>query len=219
MLQLNFLLLDNPIKIEDSTFLVLETPSLFSKAVLGIYQYDPEGALRIFDEKGKNISSSEMMVVTDILDYNPSSSVMKQVLSDIEGQLNDKIDVKNKIEELAAEIAKLFSYELLENELDLRYEPYNISKLLKAMEISIELEDISIFDKMMAIVHLFKYLAKKKLLVFLNTSAYLTVEELKSLQEYILLNNAKTLFLEPRKVEGAQCQYVMDEDYFLLKIN
>ena len=219
MLQLNFLLLDNPITIEDSTFLVLETPSLFSKAVLNTYQYDPEGVLRIFDEKGKNLSSSEMMMVTDILDYSPSSSVMKQVLSDIEGQLNDKIDVKNKIEELAAEIAKLFSYELLENELDLRYEPYNISKLLKAMEISIELEDISIFDKMMAIVHLFKYLAKKKLLVFVNSAAYLTEEELKSLQEYILLNNAKTLFLEPRKVEGAQCQYVMDEDYFLLKIN
>ena len=74
------------------------------------------------------------------------------------------------------------------------------------------------FEKMLEIIQVFKYLSKKKLLVFINASAYLSKDELVNLIEYVQLNQLKILFVEPRKVYDFP-QYVLDQDYFLTSEN
>ena len=69
-------------------------------------------------------------------------------------------------------------------------------------------------EKILEIVQVFKYLSKKKLLVFSNATAYLSKDELVNLIEYIQLNQLRVLFVEPRKVYNFP-QYVLDQDYFL----
>ena len=69
-------------------------------------------------------------------------------------------------------------------------------------------------EKILEIVQVFKYLSKKKLLVFINATAYLSKDELVNLIEYIQLNQLSVLFVEPRKIYDFP-QYVLDQDYFL----
>jgi CRISPR-associated protein Csn2 len=66
----------------------------------------------------------------------------------------------------------------------------------------------------MEIVQVFKYLSKKRLLVFINVAAYLSENEIESLIEYIGLNQLSVLFLEPRQVYNFP-QFILDKDYFL----
>ena len=53
-------------------------------------------------------------------------------------------------------------------------------------------------EKILEIVQVFKYLSKKKLLVFINATAYLSKDELVNLIEYIQLNQLRVLFVEEK---------------------
>ena len=87
-------------------------------------------------------------------------------------------------------------------------------ELIDALGVKIETLSDTVFEKSLEIVQVFKYLSKKKLLVFVNMSCYLSEHELAKLVEYIQLHNINVLFVEPRKVYDFP-QYVVDEDYFL----
>ncbi|MBF2595463.1 type II-A CRISPR-associated protein Csn2, partial [Listeria welshimeri] len=89
-----------------------------------------------------------------------------------------------------------------------------VIELFKALGIKIETKSDTIFEKIIEIVQVYKYLSKKKLLVFINVCAYLTKEELLELKRYISLNQVKVLFIEPRKIKEVS-QIVLDLDYFL----
>ena len=214
-MKINFQLLDEPLAIENATFLVLEDQFTFSNIVKQFYQYTDDGELKLFDKNLKALKESELLVITDILGYNLNSPAMlKLIHADLENQLNDKPEVKSMIEKLVATITELLAFECLENELDLEYDEITILELIDALGVKVEtLSDIP-FEKMLEIVQVFKYLSKKKLLVFINVSAYLSKDELVNLIEYIQLNQLRVLFVEPRKVFDFP-QYVLDQDYFL----
>ncbi|MCC9997081.1 type II-A CRISPR-associated protein Csn2, partial [Streptococcus agalactiae] len=55
-------------------------------------------------------------------------------------------------------------------------------------------------------------------LVFVNSGAYLTKDEVIKLCEYINLTQKSVLFLEPRRLYDLP-QYVIDKDYFLIGEN
>ncbi|RLU51424.1 type II-A CRISPR-associated protein Csn2, partial [Streptococcus iniae] len=82
----------------------------------------------------------------------------------------------------------------------------------------IETQSDTFFEKCLEIVQIFKYLTKKKLLVFINSGAYFTRDEFEKLLEYISLSSQPVLFLEPRKMYDFP-QYVLDEDLFMLTEN
>lgn len=214
-MKINFPLLDEPLAIENTTFLVLEDQFTFSTIVKQFYQYTDDGELKLFDRNLKALKESELLVITDILGYNLNSPAMlKLIHADLENQLNDKPEVKSMIEKLVATITELLAFECLENELDLEYDEITILELIDALGVKVETLSDTPFEKMLEIVQVFKYLSKKKLLVFINAIAYLSKDELVNLIEYIQLNQLRVLFVEPRKVYNFP-QYVLDQDYFL----
>lgn len=214
-MKINFPLLDDAITITNATFLVLEDQQVFSGLVKQFYQYNVDSDLKIFDSGLTALKDSELLVITDILGYNlNSTSMLKLIHTDLENQLNEKPEVKSMIEKLVVTITELLAYECLENELDLVYDEITILELIEALGIKVETMSDTIFEKCMEIIQIFKYLSKKRLLVFINVVAYLSEKEIESLIEYISLHQLSVLFLEPRQVYNFP-QFVLDKDYFL----
>lgn len=214
-MKINFPLLDDAITITNATFLVLEDQQVFSGLVKQFYQYNVDSDLKIFDSRLTALKDSELLVITDILGYNlNSTSMLKLIHADLENQLNEKPEVKSMIEKLVLTITELLAYECLENELDLEYDEITILELIEALGVKVETISDTIFEKCMEIVQIFKYLSKKRLLVFINIAAYLSEKEIESLIEYISLNQLSVLFLEPRKVYNFP-QFILDKDYLL----
>ena len=214
-MKINFPILDEPIEIKQATFLILEEQLIFSDVVKHLYHYSEEDELKLFDNKMKSLKESELLLITDVLGYNINSPAMlKLIRANLEKQLNEKPEVKSMLEKLVATITELIAFECLENELDLEYDEITILELIDALGVKIETLSDTVFEKSLEIVQVFKYLSKKKLLVFVNVSCYLSEHELAKLIEYIQLHNINVLFVEPRKVYDFP-QYVVDEDYFL----
>lgn len=215
-MKLNFPILDKPITLEKSTILVLEDVQVFAQMVRNLYQYDEDSELKFFNRKFKSLKPSELMLVTDILGYDVNApSLLKLVHADLENQFNEKPEVKSMVEKLANTITELIAYECLENELDLEYDEITILELIKALGVKIETQSDTIFEKMFEVLQVYKYLNKKKLLVFINTLSYFKREEIAQILEYIHLSDMVVLFLEPRKIDGF-AQHILDEDYFLI---
>ena len=213
-MKINFPLLDEAITIANATFLVLEDQQVFSDLVKQFYQYNGDSDLKIFDSRLTALKDSELLVITDILGYNlNSNSMLKLIHTDLENQLNEKPEVKSMIDKLVVTITELLAYECLENELDLEYDEITILELIEALGVKVETLSDTVFEKCMEIVQVFKYLSKKRLLVFINVGAYLSEIEIESLIEYISLNQLSVLFIEPRQVYNFP-QFILDKDYF-----
>ena len=216
MLKINFPILDEPLVLQKGTILAVEDVTVYARLVKLFYQYDEASELKLFDEKLKSLKESEIMLVTDILGYNINSSAMlKLIHADLEEQFNEKPEVKAMIEKLAATITELIAYECLENELDLEYDEITILELIKVLGVKVETSSDTVFEKCLEILQIYKYLSKKRLLVFINSGSYLTRKEVKELLDYISLTNQTVLFLEPRKLYDFS-QYILDRDYFLI---
>lgn len=214
-MKINFSLLDEPLDVQNATFLILEDQLVFSNIVKQLYQYTSESELRLFDSRLETLKDSVLLVITDVWGYSLNSPAMlKLIHADLENQLNDKPEVKSMIEKLIVSITELLAFECIENELDLEYDEITIQELIDALGVKVETLSDTHSEKMLEIVQVFKYLSKKKLLVFINVSAYISKDELENLIEYIKLNQLSVLFVEPRKVYDFP-QYVLDQDYFL----
>ena len=215
-MKLNFPILDEPITLEKSTILVLEDVQVFAKMVRNLFLFDDDSYLKFFNRIFKSLIPSELMLVTDILGYDVNApSLLKLVHADLENQFNEKPEVKSMVEKLANTITELIAYECLENELDLEYDEITILELIKALGVKIETQSDTIFEKMFEVLQVYKYLNKKKLLVFINTLSYFKREEIAQILEYIHLSDMVVLFIEPRKIDDF-AQYILDEDYFLI---
>lgn len=136
------------------------------------------------------------------------------VYKDLEDQLNDNVELKSKLEDLVSELSDIISDELLNHELDLEKDDTVFPELFKFLGVKIECPDVTIFDKIIMIIQVFKYLSKKKLLVFVNVCSYFTCDELIELTNYINLCQLDVLFIEPRRVTGVR-QYVVDNDFYV----
>ncbi|HEL2057089.1 TPA: type II-A CRISPR-associated protein Csn2 [Streptococcus suis] len=215
-MKLNFPLLDEAILLNGSVIVTVEDTQVFAKLVKDLYQYSEESDVKVFDTDFKSVKESELMIVTDILGYDINSApILKLVHADLEAQLNEQPEVKSIIEKLANSITELISYECLESELDLEYDEITILELIKVLGVKIETQSDTIFEKCFEILQIFRYLTKKKLLIFVNSLSYFTSAEIEKIVEFINLLQLKVLFLEPRRVIN-QTQYILDEDYFLL---
>lgn len=159
------------------------------------------------------------MLITDILDYSVNTApILRLIHTDLEEDFNEKPELKTMIDELAFAITEVIFNECIESELDLKYDELTLSKLIKALNIQIETQNITIFDKMFTILQVYQYLTKKKLLVFVNSLVYFTQDERDRLLEYIHLSQLTVLFVEPHQLDDLP-QYILDEDYFLITKN
>ena len=216
MMKINFSLLEEPIEVSQGTVLVIEDVSVFAQLVKEFYQYDEQSNLTVFDSK---IRSSELLLITDILGYDINTSqVLKLLHTDIVSQLNDKSEVRSEIDSLVSLITDIIMAECLENELDIEYDEITLLELIKALGIRIETKSCTVFEKIFEILQIFKYLVKKRILVFVNSLSYFSKDEIYQILEYIKLLQADVLFLEPRQIKGIQ-QFILDKDYILMPYN
>lgn len=219
MMKINFSLLEEPIEVSQGTVLVIEDVSVFAQLVKEFYQYDEQSNLTVFDSKIRGIKSSELLLITDILGYDINTSqVLKLLHTDIVSQLNDKSEVRSEIDSLISLITDIIMAECLENELDIEYDEVTLLELIKALGIRIETKSCTVFEKIFEILQIFKYLVKKRILVFVNSLSYFSKDEIYQILEYIKLLQADVLFLEPRQIKGIQ-QFILDKDYILMPYN
>ena len=221
MIKLNFKILDEPIPIEGATSLVLYDHTQFARLIEQLYSYEEESeALKLCDAAYKPLKETDIMLITDILglDVN-SASVLKLVYTDLELQISQKPEVKTEIEAKLQEVTNLINKEILDFELDLESKDTTLQDKFKAMGIRIEICSETIFDRVFEIIKVFKYLTKKKLMVLINLATYLTSEEMKSICEYATLQCVDFLMLDTKEFQGVKNQYILDEDYVLLKRN
>lgn len=206
-------------EVNQGTVLVIEDVSVFAQLVKEFYQYDEQSNLTIFDSKIRSIRSSELLLITDILGYDINTSqVLKLLHTDIVNQLNDKPEVRSEIDSLVSLITDIIMAECLENELDIEYDEITLLELVKVLGIRIETKSCTVFEKIFEILQIFKYLVKKKILVFVNILSYFSKDEIYQILEYIKLLQADVLFLEPRQIKGIQ-QFILDKDYILMPYN
>lgn len=218
-MNLNFSQLDEPIPIGSSTMVVVEDVRIFATIVRDLYSFDQSSELKLYDQQFKSLKASDLLVITDILGFDVNAKpVLKLIYQDLEIQLNEKPEVKSMIDKLTATISELIGYELLDHELDLEQDEITVQELFKALGVQIETSSDTIFEKVFEILQIFKYLSKKKMLIFVNVASYLTLEELQSIQEFSELQDLKIIFLERYKTPGFP-QYILDTDYFLCAEN
>ena len=166
-MKINFSLLDEPMEVILGTVLVIEDVSVFAQLVKEFYQYDEQSNLTIFDSKIRSIRSSELLLITDILGYDINTSqVLKLLHTDIVSQLNDKPEVRSEIDSLVSLITDIIMAECIENELDIEYDEITLLELIKALGVRIETKSCTVFEKIFEILQIFKYLVKKRILVF-----------------------------------------------------
>ena len=218
-MKINFSLLDEPMEVNQGTVLVIEDVSVFAQLVKEFYQYDEQSNLTIFDSKIRSIRSSELLLITDILGHDINTSqVLKLLHTDIVNQLNDKPEVRSEIDSLVSLITDIIMAECLENELDTEYDEITLLELVKVLGIRIETKSCTVFEKIFDILQIFKYLVKKRILVFVNSLSYFSKDEIYQILEYTKLSQADVLFLEPRQIKGIQ-QFILDKDYILMPYN
>lgn len=219
MVYLNFPQLDDSISLNGITMLVVEEVRLFANLVKDLYSFDEYKDLKLYDEKFKSLKTSELLIITDILGFDVNAKpVLKLIYQDLEIQLNEKPEVKSMIDKLTATLGELIGYELLDHELDLEQDEITVQELFKALGVQIETKSDTIFEKIFEILQIFKYLSKKKILVFVNIASYLSLDELRSIQEFSELQNLTILCLERYGISGFP-RYILDDDYFLYTQN
>lgn len=215
MLKINLPILDNSIDISNGTILSIKDILLFRKIVLLFYQYDENSSLKIFDRLQRNVKASEIVVISDILGYEMNSpSILKMIYSDIEEQLNEQPDIKSELESVGVKIETIIRKEVVNHELDLVIDEITIQEMFKVLGLKIDEHVTSIFDKLLDILQVFKYLYKKKLLVFINVMSYFTKEEVDELFKYILLYNIDVLFIEQGDMQYSKSLF-LDQDFYL----
>jgi len=221
MISINFDMLDEPLTVDGATSLILRNRNVFATLVEKFYQYNAENLeLKVFDTKYKPLKEADLMVITDVLGYDPNSAaVLKSIYSDLEIQISEKPEIKTEIEAKLQEVTDLINKEILDFEIDLESTDTTLQDKFKAMGIRVEICTDTIFERTFEIIQVFKYLTKKKLMVLVNLATYLTTEEMSRICEYANLSNVDFLMIDTNEFEGVKNQYILDEDYVLLRRN
>ncbi len=219
MTKLNYYFLNLPINIEKMTVITIENTRAFTCIVEDCYRYmnlETE-QLKLFDDDYKAINMSDLIVISDIMNYKLNSpTLLKHIFEDLEKQINLKIEVKTQIEYLLLNINNLLQDEILDHELALTTHMPNLVSLFKLFDIHCDIKETTIFSKIQEIITVYAYWNKKQLLVFINCLSYLTISEIKEIEKLISLNNVDVLFLEPRRIEEVDSIHI-DDDLFLFE--
>lgn len=218
MFSLNFDFLDEPIKLEGFTELVIENRTVFTKVVQALYEYsDYEDYIQIFNEDYQALKANELMLVNDVLGFDiNSATTLKLVYQDIIGQINDKPEVKSKIESYLNQAMQIIKDELVEFEIDLVSDEILLTEALKSLGVKIEIVSDTIFERFFEIIQVFKYLKAKEILVVINAGVYFSKSEIAAISEYTELQNMNMLMINSAKYEGVKSRYVLDEDFVIM---
>lgn len=212
-------MLDQPIEIEGPLYFVIKNQLYFTSLVQELHKIDDTSDIKLFDQRFNKLKLKELLIITDVLGFDVnSSSLIKLIYADLENQLNFDIETKTKIEFLTDQITTIIGDELISHNLDLSMDEITVLELFKSLGIKIDVQQESIFQKLLTIIEVYRYLNKKKCLVLINISTYLSIDEMISLMEFIRLNQVDVLFLERYEMTGIT-NYILDNDFYFYKNN
>jgi len=216
-------MIDESLPINGVTSLVIENKIVFAKLVQSLYSYNTENLdVKLFNDKYESLKLDELVVITDILGYDVNSAaVIKLLYGDLESQIANNPELHTEIEDTLGKVVALIVKETLDFEPDLNFSELTMQKMFKALEIKIETSDLTLFERMSDIIRVFKYLRKKKLLIIINLGTYLSHQQILETVEYASLQNINMLLLDnaPFGAPKNLTQYVMDEDFVVIKTN
>jgi len=218
-IKIMFNILDEPIEILGLTSLVIENKSTFAHVVKDIYDYENgnQSDVRLFTQDQNSLPPSEILPITDIVSFDINSpSTLKAIYKDLEDVISIEPDKKTKIEDLLGEIWSAIGKEIIHFELNLNIQKITLQTIFKALNIKIDCNCPSIFEKTMTILEVVKYLPKKKLLIFINLGSYLNKQEMQALEEYIALQNTNILLIDNYPFP-ISTQTTIDEDLVVLQ--
>lgn len=216
LMKLNSPLLEEPIIIGSCTQWVIEDVETFARVIRECHQYPEDSTLKLFYDNYKPLKPTELIAVTDIYGYSINTKpILKQIYDEIETQLNEQPEIKSKIDQLSQEITNLIRTELLNHELDLELDEITIQELCISLGVQIRVDTNTVFEKMLDILQIFKYLRNKKLLIFINAATYFTAEELEEIDRFASLLQINVLMIDPRASSAAIPQYILDSDFYM----
>lgn len=210
-------MLEKPIDLSPLTSLVIENTAVFATLVQSFYEYTEETEMiKIFDNSYKQLKKDELELITDVLGYDiNSAAVLRHIYKDLEGQIAQDPVLRTKIEDAIHNVAALINKELLNFSLDLESDNMLLASILKAMNVRIEVDSHTIFDRVLDIVEVLKYLPKKRVIAFVNLGTFLSHAQMKTLAEHAALTNIHVLLLDNKPFEPAENQHILDLDYVL----
>lgn len=213
-----FRMIEESIKIRPGTVLSIADPKIFSDVAWGLADFGTRKDIQFFDNSQKQLLAKDMMIVSDFLSYLPNNTtIQKSIISDIEEEINSKPHLKIELEEHLSQVYDILTDEILDHELDLEIDEFQLGAILKFLKIRINNLFSDVPGKLNEVIRVYQYLQGKiKILVFINVCSFLTKKELEDTIEYIRLSNLKVLFIEPRDIPEIT-DYLLDEDYFLQK--
>ncbi|MDR0273163.1 MAG: type II-A CRISPR-associated protein Csn2 [Clostridiales bacterium] len=218
-MKFSFDFLETPVHIDGLTSITIEDTRIFAKIVSELYKYSEDtNYIKLFDNNYNTIKPVEIMLITDILGFDINSAmVKKRIFTDLELQISDNPILKTRVENLLTETTHLIAEEILDFEIDLEFEEITFAKLFHALAIQVEIETDTVFERLLDIVRIFKYLPRKEVLILVNCGSYLLPAEATELESCARLQNVKILMFDRIKIKGLSRCFVLDEDYVMLE--
>ena len=213
-------MLEEPVKIQGLTSVVIENKAVFARIVKDIYAYENDAQIdvRLFHDDQSKVTASEILPITDIINFDINSAqTLKVIYKDLEDTISIEPDKKTNIEDKLGEAWSAINKELIHFRLSLTMQKLTLPSIFKATNIKIETDCPTLLDKVLTIIEVFKYLPKKKLLIFIGLGSYLTAQEMETTREYVQLQNASVLLLDNNSFEIYQ-QTVVDEDFVTMQL-
>lgn len=207
------------IDFEDKTccIWIIESPEL-------LLYYITELQEQVIGNEGKFVLSDE----NEILSFKKDISL---ILSPLEIDYNDKKFINELFKEIKdivqsgelyedyvfvkSELVKLMERISESNDYPLQYsEELEVSSLLKMMQVKFDFQDANYFERLITIVQLSQRLLRKKLLIFVNLSSFLSENQLVELEKIAKYEQIKILL-----INSYQLNYSFSYKWYIIDVD
>ena len=207
------------IDFEDQTCCIwtIESPEL-------LLNYITELQEQVIGNEGKFVLSDE----NEILSFKKDMSL---ILSPLEIDYNDKKFINELFKEIKdivqsgelyedyvfvkSELVKLMERISESNDYPLQYsEELEVSSLLKMMQVKFDFQDANYFERLITFVQLSQRLLRKKLLIFVNLSSFLSENQLVELKKIAKYEQIKILL-----INSYQLNYSFSYKWYIIDVD
>ena len=207
------------IDFEDKTCCIwtIESPEL-------LLNYITELQEQVIGNEGKFVLSDE----NEILSFKKDMSL---ILSPLEIDYNDKKFINELFKEIKdivqsgelyedyvfvkSELVKLMERISESNDYPLQYsEELEVSSLLKMMQVKFDFQDANYFERLITFVQLSQRLLRKKLLIFVNLSSFLSENQLVELEKIAKYEQIKILL-----INSYQLNYSFSYKWYIIDVD
>lgn len=212
----------DPIVIDEDNpqTLVIENPVYFRRALYELFgQIDNgRGGFVLSDEKFNILPiEKNCLLITDLFNLDLSSKTIKT-------KINQEITVNMKDDEISTELVTLFNRFSILAENSVNYpikvnEQVTLADLVKLLDVTIDLSDMSQIEQIIQFMQLSNRLLKTKLFITINLKDFFTEDEYKEFEKELKQNKLPLLMIERHtheEMDNHQFTRIIDKDLCVL---